>query len=365
MGKEQVVFDCIQYKTVWEAEYAAGFSVAVPSVLGTDTIVEIKVIGKNSGRSVVHITYNNGIYYRVAKGKDDISGDYRQYPQQETFDVGRYHVTAKSASNRIFLALWTDDEYTFALAIPHGTSKENIIKLIESLAVTDDNIDESAGSPLKEYSYIFEAEYAVHFAVEIPSVLGTGKIEHIYVIDGRIVELDYVNGIVYRTARGDGDISGIYTDYQHTDKFDVERFHVTAKGNGKLYYVAYWTSGDMCWSVFFPHGIAKESLVQLIASLSAVNNKAQNIMPGGYTSYRPVTVEDKILFRQALQLMGADYEPLLVATQVVAGKNYSFICNANMVTLHSISYLAKVVIFQPLSSAKSSQPVVMSIKKLE
>ncbi len=62
---------------------------------------------------------------------------------------------------------------------------------------------------------------------------------------------------------------------------------------------------------------------------------------GGFTKFRPVEEADLKLFQEAIGgLEGVNYEPLIVATQVVAGTNYKFICNAEAVVLNPRPNLA-------------------------
>ncbi|MGO0881518.1 hypothetical protein ACTPDI_01955 [Clostridioides difficile] len=51
-------------------------------------------------------------------------------------------------------------------------------------------------------------------------------------------------------------------------------------------------------------------------------------------------------------LKGVDYEPLIVATQVVAGTNFKFICNATAITNPPKDYLAEIIIFKALFLVK-------------
>ena len=79
---------------------------------------------------------------------------------------------------------------------------------------------------------------------------------------------------------------------------------------------------------------------------------------GGYTLLHPVTGQEKQLFEKALKgIVGVGYEPLLAATQVVAGTNYCFICNATIPGKDA--YWAKVTLFEPLSG--QGEPVLTEI----
>lgn len=55
------------------------------------------------------------------------------------------------------------------------------------------------------------------------------------------------------------------------------------------------------------------------------------IMVGGWKPYRVMDAETQQVFDQAVNLLGVDYSPIAVASQLVAGVNYSFFCNAKVV----------------------------------
>lgn len=71
---------------------------------------------------------------------------------------------------------------------------------------------------------------------------------------------------------------------------------------------------------------------------------------GAYSKFRILTNEDKEIFNMALKdLVSISYEPLIVASQVVAGTNYKFVCNATTIYPGASPYLAMITIFVPLS----------------
>lgn len=376
MSNTKLTWDYAEFPTVWEAEYAVQFPVLVPSVLGMEHIRKIGVIGKK----LVNIEYANGISYRVANERKDISGDYSNYPETEDLNVSVedkcYKGTAKGANGKIFLAIWNDAAYSYSISIPHGATMESLVYLVKSLKQVNSNnsaFRSSAVNPMVEYDYLFEAEYAAGFEIAVPAVLEAGKLEQIFVIGGKVVELTYKNDIVYRTAKGTGDISGIYKEFPYVETFTEGAFEVTAKGNSDLYYVSLWTGFGMTWSLSCPHGIHKKSLIKLLNSLSLVDSSCdkgtegtqRNFIAGSYGAYHLVTEEEKEIFKSAMNLAGVVYEPLAVATQLVAGRNYRFVCNAKAVYSQDISYLALVTIFQPAATEEPHIPVVTDIKRLD
>lgn len=72
---------------------------------------------------------------------------------------------------------------------------------------------------------------------------------------------------------------------------------------------------------------------------------------GGWTTYsNAISAEAKKAFDTALDgLTGVNYTPLSVASQVVAGTNYSFFCNAQGVYPNAANNGAIVSIFSPLN----------------
>lgn len=87
---------------------------------------------------------------------------------------------------------------------------------------------------------------------------------------------------------------------------------------------------------------------------------------GKWTHFKPLTEKDFILFYEATkELCGAEYKPVLVATQVVKGTNYEFICNATSVTNPPMNYIAKITIYYPLYCEECTAPRITSICRME
>ena len=92
-------------------------------------------------------------------------------------------------------------------------------------------------------------------------------------------------------------------------------------------------------------------------------SKERVVMTGGYTEQRPLSEQEQALFHQLMQgLTGVAYTPESVATQVVAGINYRFVCKARTVTLDPETYQAEVTVSQPLPGQGEAR--ITSIKRL-
>jgi hypothetical protein len=83
-------------------------------------------------------------------------------------------------------------------------------------------------------------------------------------------------------------------------------------------------------------------------------------MPGGWTPYHHLTPEDKKVFEIAMHgFVGVKYTPLDVSTQVVAGVNYRFVCDA-VLPSGGTPWIALVSIFKPLNG----DPYVTEIHRI-
>lgn len=97
---------------------------------------------------------------------------------------------------------------------------------------------------------------------------------------------------------------------------------------------------------------------------ATINN--MQYMAGGWSQWKQVDEETLQVFNEAMQgLVGVKYTPLEVSYQVVAGMNYKYKCNAQVVYLGTKPYVALVEIFKPLAQEGIEQtPIIMNIQKI-
>jgi hypothetical protein len=89
----------------------------------------------------------------------------------------------------------------------------------------------------------------------------------------------------------------------------------------------------------------------------------KDLMPGAYTTFHCVDAKEQELFKKVTEtIVGVDYEAVAVATQVVAGTNYKFFCNARIVYPEAPYYTAMVIVFQPLPG--QGDATVTEIRKI-
>lgn len=253
----------VEYASIAAVQEAAGFKVLLPQGV-FEHVEAIYLIGGK----VVDLKLSNGLVYRMAKGTEDISGDWTHYPEVNTVIVGKYTVTGRGSCGRAFTATWTDGEFTFALRTPYGIREAGLREMVESL----ESAEMAVPCPIVKYDNIFEAEYAVGFGILVPMDLHTKEnFKGVWVISGKAAELLYANDIIYRQAKGVSDISGVYQKFEHSEAFSVGKYHVLAKGRPDCYYVTLWNDGEMSFSLHCPHGINKKEVEQFISSLNLSN----------------------------------------------------------------------------------------------
>ncbi|WP_024300911.1 hypothetical protein [Pseudogulbenkiania sp. MAI-1] len=85
-----------------------------------------------------------------------------------------------------------------------------------------------------------------------------------------------------------------------------------------------------------------------------------NTVVGGWTAFDfELTTEAKKVFAEAVNLMGVKYTPFAFATQVVAGTNYSYLSQAQVVAPNTPLRVVKIHIYQPLPG--EGQPHITQI----
>jgi len=97
------------------------------------------------------------------------------------------------------------------------------------------------------------------------------------------------------------------------------------------------------------HANIYDSFATHKAALEAIREETREVKPGGYSKDREVAPDDLAIFEAAMaDSQDAEYEPTLVATQVVAGTNYRFTATATPKSADAKPYSVYVYIYQPL-----------------
>ncbi len=105
-------------------------------------------------------------------------------------------------------------------------------------------------------------------------------------------------------------------------------------------------------------------LILLFSLMLFCGCDATNTAVGGYSKTRRLSDSERAMFESVIaSIEGVEYKPMNVATQVVSGTNYRFLCKAKETDGRSKRYYAAIVIHLPL--AGQGEPRVLSIEREE
>lgn len=121
-----------EYSEIDELIAAVGFDVVSPSVPSN---YKLSLISDVSGEIAQLIYANNDdeICYRMAKGKEDISGDYNIYTTVTRLKVNDADIRLKGNGGKIYLALWAKEGYTYSISFDEGLSLKEAESIIKSI----------------------------------------------------------------------------------------------------------------------------------------------------------------------------------------------------------------------------------------
>ena len=124
------------YDSKDDAAQAAGFDLAVPDEISGCSEKSYRVLSAE-GDVMFEIIYASGedetARIRKAPGADDVSGDYNEYAETETVDVGGVRVTMKGENGLVKLAVWTSGDYSYALSVENAISQSDMAALVSNI----------------------------------------------------------------------------------------------------------------------------------------------------------------------------------------------------------------------------------------
>lgn len=126
-------------------------------------------------------------------------------------------------------------------------------------------------NPFTSHKNIDEAKKAVNFTVKVPGTMPDGyNAAEVQTMGSDFLQIFYSKGekeILYRTAKGNDDISGDYNKYKKTTDIKVDGMTVTVRGNENIA-GAVWKSGELAYSLMFDDEVSEAELAKIIKSLS-------------------------------------------------------------------------------------------------
>ncbi len=123
----------VPYESLADVKEVLSFEPVVPSVLPAGFAQsEITSTGSDFLQIVYTDSSDNRIVYRMAKGSEDISGDYNTYTINKEVKIGDLTVTMRGNDN-ISGAVWVDGEFTYCILSDVALEESEVIRLIENL----------------------------------------------------------------------------------------------------------------------------------------------------------------------------------------------------------------------------------------
>lgn len=123
----------VSYTSADAVSQAVGFTFTTPTLLPVDYQTKDFEVISNSLAEVFYTKGDKTILFRMSRGKEDISGDYRQFAQEKTVKANGIDVTAKGANNLISLATWTDQNMSYSLAFDEPVPYSTLYSIINSI----------------------------------------------------------------------------------------------------------------------------------------------------------------------------------------------------------------------------------------
>lgn len=123
----------IDCDTLQDAASIAGFEVIVPASIAGYNQDCIQAIDKDMIQVFYVDDAENVILIRKAVGSEDISGDYNTYTQEDTTTVGDMEVMMKGNDGLIYLAVWTNGDYTYSVSVHSGITHTSMADLIAEI----------------------------------------------------------------------------------------------------------------------------------------------------------------------------------------------------------------------------------------
>ena len=132
----QIPIPWTDYDSKDDAAQAVGFDLTVPDEISGCSEKSYRVLNAE-GDVMFEIIYASGedetARIRKAPGANDVSGNYNEYAETETVDVGGVRVTMKGADGFVKLAVWTNGDYSYALSVESGLSQNDMAALVSNI----------------------------------------------------------------------------------------------------------------------------------------------------------------------------------------------------------------------------------------
>lgn len=117
--------DIVQVSSMGELAETVGFEVEGLSDLPFQVEETTYTAYWQDVAEIVYSGEGRTAVYRKGTGSEDISGDYNVYESEKNIAVGDTVVTLKGNGGTYALAIWTDGEYAYSVALSHAMDKNS------------------------------------------------------------------------------------------------------------------------------------------------------------------------------------------------------------------------------------------------
>lgn len=138
IGGMQIANPFIDCESFEAAAEIAGFAITAPEgVEGYPNrmiqAVEADMIQVFYTTGDMAVSDTESVLLRKAVGSEDVSGDYNEYGEVSEQDVDGLTVTLKGDGERVYLAIWTDGDYSYSVSVSDGAGLDAILELVNGL----------------------------------------------------------------------------------------------------------------------------------------------------------------------------------------------------------------------------------------
>ena len=119
-----------EYETIELLNEAVGFEVQGLNELHSETVKTAYISYGGEMAEIDYESLNNSITYRISKGDEDNSGNYRQYSDIKEVTIDSLEVTLKGEVGLYNLAIWSDGSMSYSIYSEHGLDEQFFMNLI-------------------------------------------------------------------------------------------------------------------------------------------------------------------------------------------------------------------------------------------
>lgn len=125
-------YGVLDWATVQALSQEVGFAVRAPQELPfeTEDVIYSTLFGELA--QIEYAGHGVTVTARMARGNDDISGDYNDYAESSVKKIASHDVLLRGDQDGVAVAAWTDGDFTYSLSAQPQISLEDMTRMIES-----------------------------------------------------------------------------------------------------------------------------------------------------------------------------------------------------------------------------------------